>query len=137
MTVWSRQGRGGSLTVRVVACKKLKGVLVLLVLSLALALALLLFLGAGALLLVCHPCAHPPFMRARPADACPRQVLSRLLPIVIGKLGPGASPAVQKKVLEILSHVNKRIRALPALRLPLHELATFYAGGWGEEGAGA
>lgn len=28
----------------------------------------------------------------------PLQVLSRLLPIVIGKLGPGASPAVQKKV---------------------------------------
>lgn len=56
------------------------------------------------------------------------QVLSRLLPIVIGKLGPAASPLVQKKVLEILSHVNKRTRALPTLRLPLRELAVLYAG---------
>ncbi|PRW21127.1 proteasome-associated ECM29-like protein isoform X1 [Chlorella sorokiniana] len=55
------------------------------------------------------------------------QVLSRLLPIVIGKLGPGASPAAQKKVLEILSHANKRTRALPTLRLPLRELAELYA----------
>ena len=54
-------------------------------------------------------------------------MLSKLLPIVIGKLGAGASPALQKKVLEILSHVNKRGRALPALRLPLHELAALYS----------
>ena len=57
------------------------------------------------------------------------QVLSKLLPIVIGKLGAGAGPALQKKVLDILSHVNKRTRALPALRLPLHELAAVYTGG--------
>ena len=109
--------------------------------------------------------------------SCRLQVLSRLLPIVIGKLGPSASPAVQKKVgqlgvlstarssrargppacahahmaagqhsprqsnaqffsprsfqvLEILSHANKRTRALPALRLPLKELAELYAGAW-------
>ncbi|PSC71704.1 proteasome-associated ECM29-like protein [Micractinium conductrix] len=55
------------------------------------------------------------------------QVLSKLLPIVIGKLGPGAAPTVQKKVLEILSHVNKRLRALPAVQLPLKELAAIYA----------
>ncbi len=55
-------------------------------------------------------------------------MLSKLLPIVIGKLGPAASPALQKKVLEILAHVNKRIRPLPALRLPLPELAALYAG---------
>lgn len=55
-------------------------------------------------------------------------MLSKLLPIVIGKLGAGASPAVQKKVLEILSHCNKRTRSLPALRLPLRELAVLYAG---------
>ena len=57
------------------------------------------------------------------------QVLSKLLPIVIGKLGAGASPALQKKVLDILSHTNKRTRALPSLRLPLHELAAVYTGG--------
>ncbi|EFN52702.1 hypothetical protein CHLNCDRAFT_138705 [Chlorella variabilis] len=56
-----------------------------------------------------------------------QEVLSKLLPIVIGKLGAGASPAVQKKVLEILSHCNKRTRSLPALRLPLRELAVLYA----------
>lgn len=61
-------------------------------------------------------------------------MLSRLLPIVIRKLGPGASPVVQKKVLEILSHANKRTRALPALRLPLHELAELYAGEGGRSG---
>lgn len=33
-------------------------------------------------------------------------------------------PALQ--VLEILSHVNKRIKALPALQLPLHELVASY-----------
>lgn len=60
-------------------------------------------------------------------------MLSKLLPIVIGKLGPGASPALQKKVLEILSHANKRVRAVPALRLPLHALAQLYAA----EGTGA
>lgn len=32
------------------------------------------------------------------------------------------------QVLEILSHANKRTRALPALRLPLKELAELYAG---------
>lgn len=30
------------------------------------------------------------------------------------------------QVLEILSHVNKRIKALPALQLPLHELVATY-----------
>lgn len=33
------------------------------------------------------------------------------------------------QVLEILSHVNKRTRAAPTVRLPLQELAALYAGG--------
>ncbi|GAB4815511.1 hypothetical protein N2152v2_002557 [Parachlorella kessleri] len=53
------------------------------------------------------------------------EVLERLLPIVIGKLN-GAPVAVQKKVLEILAHVNKRVKALPSLQLPLHELVALY-----------
>ena len=111
-----------------------------------------------------RPCARPP--------AAVLQVISRLLPIVISKLGPGASPGVQKKVgagarsrvhclhhgssataaawdtlhkalcgpacarprrpqvLEILSHANKRTRALPQLQLPLRDLAALYAGAW-------
>ena len=84
-----------------------------------------------------HRCRPPSATRRRfccsPARGLcaspPLQVLSKLLPIVIGKLGAGAGPALQKKVLDILSHVNKRTRALPALRLPLHELAAVYTGG--------
>ena len=71
------------------------------------------------------PPYHPAPLPRPPA----LQVLSKLLPIVIGKLGAGAGPALQKKVLDILSHVNKRTRALPTLRLPLHELAAVYIGG--------
>ena len=52
-------------------------------------------------------------------------VLAKLLPAVIAKLA-GASPALQRKVLELLSHVNKRVKALPALQLPLHELVALF-----------
>lgn len=44
---------------------------------------------------------------------------------------PTPAPATtQLQVLEVLSHANKRTRALPQLKLPLHELAALYAGAW-------
>lgn len=43
---------------------------------------------------------------------------------------PDCLPCLSQ-VLEILSHVNKRTRAAPNVRLPLTELATLYAGEWG------
>lgn len=41
---------------------------------------------------------------------------------------PLLCPSPLPQVLEILSHANKRVRALPTLRLPLQELAELYAG---------
>ncbi|KAK2079946.1 hypothetical protein QBZ16_002341 [Prototheca wickerhamii] len=52
-------------------------------------------------------------------------LLVRLMPVVIRKLELG-QPAVQQKVLAILSHVNKRLKPLPAVQLPLRELAELY-----------
>jgi len=53
-------------------------------------------------------------------------VLVKLLPIVIAKL-QAAGPAVQRKVLDILSHVNKRLQPLPQAQLPLEALLQLYA----------
>uniref|UniRef100_A0A1D1ZQA1 Proteasome component Ecm29 N-terminal domain-containing protein n=1 Tax=Auxenochlorella protothecoides TaxID=3075 RepID=A0A1D1ZQA1_AUXPR len=58
-------------------------------------------------------------------DEALEKLLVRLLPVVIKKLSLG-DPTVQKRVLAILSHVNKRIQPLPTLRLPLAELAGVY-----------
>ncbi|GFR47108.1 hypothetical protein Agub_g8793, partial [Astrephomene gubernaculifera] len=53
------------------------------------------------------------------------KVLGRLIPVVLGQL---SSPheATRKKVLEILAHVNKRIKGQPSLQLPLRELVSMY-----------
>ena len=70
------------------------------------------------------PAVLPPL--PPPAALAPLQVLVRLLPVVIGKLRI-ADPGVQKKVLEILSHVNKRTKAAPKVQLPLPQLVALFA----------
>jgi proteasome component ECM29 len=71
-------------------------------------------------------------------DALP-QVLGRLIPAVIRQL-KSPHEATRKKVLELLAHVNKRVKGAPSLRLPLEDLVRLacdptgaaYAGwGWG------
>lgn len=52
-------------------------------------------------------------------------VVSRLLPLLLPKLAQPA-PALRTKLLEILSHINKRLHALPALALPLDALLALY-----------
>ncbi|KXZ47234.1 hypothetical protein GPECTOR_37g240 [Gonium pectorale] len=54
-------------------------------------------------------------------------VLTRLIPAVLDQL-KSPHDAVRKKVLEILAHVNKRLKGLPALQLPLAELVAMFAG---------
>ncbi|KAG2487332.1 hypothetical protein HYH03_014048 [Edaphochlamys debaryana] len=53
------------------------------------------------------------------------KVLQRLIPAVVGQL-KSPHDATRKKVLEILSHVNKRLKVLPSLPLPLGELVGMY-----------
>lgn len=48
-------------------------------------------------------------------------VLLKLLPLVIRQLGTGAE-GVRKKVLEILTHVNKRVKGNASIKLPLSDL---------------
>lgn len=56
------------------------------------------------------------------------------MPVVVGSLkSPHAG--TQKKVLEILSHVNKRLKALPRLRLPTADLLTLFTGATGAAAA--
>ncbi len=50
--------------------------------------------------------------------------LQKLLPLVINKLGGNST--VDRKVLEILSHVNKRIKGFPQMQLPLAPLIQIY-----------
>ncbi|XP_059624994.1 uncharacterized protein LOC132268214 [Cornus florida] len=52
-------------------------------------------------------------------------LLSKLLPLSISSLS-SHSPAVRKKVIEILSHVNKRVKHQPEIGLPLSELWKLY-----------
>ncbi|KAG1660153.1 hypothetical protein FOA52_007810 [Chlamydomonas sp. UWO 241] len=49
------------------------------------------------------------------------KVLLKLVPLVISKLAT-THDAVRKKVLEILSHVNKRVKGQPSIKLPVAEL---------------
>jgi hypothetical protein len=49
-------------------------------------------------------------------------VLSKLLPPLLGKLAPGLNPAVQGKVLAVLSHINKRVKERLQIALPVEEL---------------
>ncbi|XLS83942.1 hypothetical protein HN51_034108, partial [Arachis hypogaea] len=53
-------------------------------------------------------------------------LLSKLLPLCISSLSSN-SAAVRNKVLEILSHVNKRVKLQPDIGLPLSELWELYS----------
>ncbi|CAL5425499.1 unnamed protein product [Camellia sinensis] len=58
-------------------------------------------------------------------DSKLQTLLSKLLPISISSLSSNSS-AVRKKVIEILSHVNKRVKHQPEIGLPLSELWKLY-----------
>eukprot|EP00878_Enallax_costatus_P020969 GHUV01022185.1.p1 GENE.GHUV01022185.1~~GHUV01022185.1.p1 ORF type:complete len:557 (+),score=262.61 GHUV01022185.1:128-1798(+) len=47
-----------------------------------------------------------------------QQLLTKLLPALIQKLST-TQPKVRAKVLELLNHINKRVKALPSTQLPL------------------
>ncbi|KAF6252865.1 proteasome stabiliser ECM29 [Scenedesmus sp. NREL 46B-D3] len=47
-----------------------------------------------------------------------QQLLAKLLPALVQKMATG-QPKTRAKVLELLSHINKRVKALPACSLPL------------------
>ncbi|KAK7300265.1 hypothetical protein RJT34_11106 [Clitoria ternatea] len=53
-------------------------------------------------------------------------LLSKLLPLCISSLSSQSLP-VRNKVLEILSHVNKRVKLQPGVGLPLSELWKLYS----------
>ncbi|KAK9834910.1 hypothetical protein WJX81_007994 [Elliptochloris bilobata] len=54
------------------------------------------------------------------------KILGKLLPVVIGQLKT-PHQATRSKVLEILSHVNKRVRGHAAIKMPLDALLALYA----------
>ncbi|KAA8544630.1 hypothetical protein F0562_022642 [Nyssa sinensis] len=58
-------------------------------------------------------------------DSKLESLLSKLLPLSISSLSSQSS-AVRKKVIEILSHVNKRVKHQPEIALPLSELWELY-----------
>ncbi|KAK8595997.1 hypothetical protein V6N13_000661 [Hibiscus sabdariffa] len=58
-------------------------------------------------------------------DSKLQALLSKLLPLAISSLS-SSSQLVRNKVLEILSHVNKRVKHEPEIALPLTELWTMY-----------
>ncbi|KAK6235429.1 hypothetical protein SCA6_010766 [Theobroma cacao] len=58
-------------------------------------------------------------------DSKLQALLSKLLPLTISSLS-SSSQLVRNKVLEILSHVNKRVRHQPEIGLPLPELWKMY-----------
>ncbi|KAF4378493.1 hypothetical protein G4B88_027553 [Cannabis sativa] len=59
-------------------------------------------------------------------DSKLQPLLSKLLPITISSLSSPSS-AVRNKVLEILSHLNKRVKHQPEIGLPLVELWNIYS----------
>ncbi|MED6198629.1 hypothetical protein PIB30_068265, partial [Stylosanthes scabra] len=59
-------------------------------------------------------------------DSKLQPLLSKLLPLCISSLSSN-SAAVRNKVLEILSHVNKRVKLQPDIGLPLSELWELYS----------
>jgi proteasome component ECM29 len=52
-------------------------------------------------------------------------VLQRLIPAAIAQLR-SSHETTRKKVLELLSHVNKRVKSQPALKLPISELLALF-----------
>lgn len=58
-------------------------------------------------------------------DSKLKNLLSKLLPLAISCLST-SSTAVRNKVLEILSHINKRVKHEPGIGLPLSELWDLY-----------
>ncbi|XP_030455687.1 uncharacterized protein LOC115676805 isoform X2 [Syzygium oleosum] len=58
-------------------------------------------------------------------DSKLQALLSKLLPLAISSLS-SPSAAVRNKVLEILSHVNKRVKHQPEIGLPLSDLWRIY-----------
>ncbi|CAB4308924.1 unnamed protein product [Prunus armeniaca] len=59
-------------------------------------------------------------------DSKLQPLLSKLLPFTVSSLSSNSS-AVRNKVLEILSHVNKRVKHQPEIALPLSELWNIYS----------
>ncbi|KAJ0102383.1 hypothetical protein Patl1_05581 [Pistacia atlantica] len=53
-------------------------------------------------------------------------LISKLLPLTISSLSSSPSNSLRNKALEILSHVNKRVKHQPEIRLPLAELWKMY-----------
>jgi proteasome component ECM29 len=60
-------------------------------------------------------------------------ILAKLLVKLLAKLQPGTP--LQAKLMEILSHVNRRVKALPRLRLPMADLLQWLHGDGGGAGA--
>ncbi|QCE01566.1 proteasome component ECM29 [Vigna unguiculata] len=60
-------------------------------------------------------------------DSKLERLLVKLLPLCISSLSSQSS-AVRNKVLEILSHVNKRVKLQPQIGLPLSDLWKLYSG---------
>ncbi|GJP72793.1 hypothetical protein CLOP_g3551 [Closterium sp. NIES-67] len=63
-------------------------------------------------------------------DAKLEKVLSKLLPLALSRL---ASPhdAARKKVMEMLAHINKRVRGASSIHLPLSDLLALYCSATG------
>ncbi|KAL6202795.1 hypothetical protein ACLB2K_026500 [Fragaria x ananassa] len=60
-------------------------------------------------------------------DSKLQPLLPKLVPYTISSLSSHSS-AVRNKVMEILSHVNKRVKHQPEIGLPLSELWTIFSG---------
>ena len=58
-------------------------------------------------------------------DSKLERVLDKLLPQLVAQLGT-AGPQARAKLLAVLSHVNKRVRSVESMRLPLTELVALY-----------
>ena len=58
-------------------------------------------------------------------DSKLERVLHVLMPRVVDQMA-SAHASTKKKVMEILSHVNKRLKAQPTMRLPLEDLTALY-----------
>ncbi|KAK6164025.1 hypothetical protein DH2020_000889 [Rehmannia glutinosa] len=58
-------------------------------------------------------------------DSKLQDLLAKILPLSIGALST-ASTSLRNKVIEILSHVNKRVKHQPAIGLPLSDLWQLY-----------
>ncbi|GKU93489.1 hypothetical protein SLEP1_g7081 [Rubroshorea leprosula] len=69
---------------------------------------------------------NPGFGSALCDDSKLEALLSKLLPLTISSLS-SQSLAVRNKVLEILSHVNKRVKHQPEIGLPLMDLWKMYS----------